>query len=260
MEFSLARRTIQISLILLAVALFLAACGKSKSAPTSRNVFYEVQTVSRSADRAAAGPTVVPASSLGIAVADQPILTPDLEAEWSINWICLSDRCQYETCVGAARSTVRDTVGERWLEIDRRVQWNESCGKRTSWLSQVDQYTGEERYPSQQDRLFNFWAGARAGTAQRRIALADGRAVNVWCTGPQQAEIAEGDGWTSLYDGEVCYDVQTGMLVFMSYIKRWVFTGAFQGSEYERAYFGDSETYEQMLESTNAALSFVEGE
>lgn len=260
MQRSLAHPIIRILLTLLVAALFLAACGKSKSAPTSRNLFYDVQTVSRSADRAAPSATVVPASSLGISLADQPILTPDLEAQWSVNWLCLSDRCQYETCVGTAHSSVRDRVGERWLEIDRRVQWNESCGKRTSWLSQVDQYTGEERYPSRQDRLFNFWAGAKAGTAQRRIPLQDGRSVNVWCTGPQQAEIAEEDGWTSLYDGEVCYDVETGMLVFMSYIKRWVFTGTFQGSEYERAYFGDSETYEQMLESTNAALSFVNEE
>ena len=247
----------QIGFFLLVAALLLAGCGRSKPAPPSRNVFYEVQTVARTAGKLAAAPTTVAASSLGISVADKPILTSDMDARWSINWLCLSDRCEFEQCVGAAHSTVRGIVSDRWLEVDRRVQWNEGCGKRTNWLSQVDQFTGEERYPSQQDRLFNFWAGARAGTAQRRIKLQDGRTVNVWCTGPQQAEVAEADGWTTLYDGEVCYDVKTGMLVSMSYLKRWVFTGSFQGSDYEQAYFGDSETYEQLLETTNAELSFV---
>ncbi|MBX3054373.1 MAG: hypothetical protein KF753_23065 [Caldilineaceae bacterium] len=250
--------TIRILICFFAGGLLLAACGKEEPAPPSRNVFYEVQTVSRVGDRMAPSPTGVAASSLSISVADKPILSPSLEAQWSINWLCLSDRCQFETCVGTAHSRVRDKIGERWLEIDRRVDWNEGCGKQTSWLSQVDQFTGEERYPSSQDRLFNFWAGAKAGAAQRRIQLQDGRAVDAWCTGPQQAEVAEADGWTTLYDGEVCYDVQTGMLVFMSYIKRWVFTGSFQGSDYERAYFGDSETYEQLLETTNAELSFAD--
>lgn len=247
--------------LLLAALLLPAGCGRDKTpTPPARNVYYEVQTVARTAGKPAAAPTRMAAAGLGIAVADQPILTPEMEARWSVNWLCLSDRCQFEQCVGTAHSSVRGVVAERWLEVDRRVEWNEGCGKQSSWLSQVDQFTGEERYPSRQDRLFHFWAGARAGTTQRRIPLQDGRAVNVWCTGPQQAEVAESDGWTSLYDGEVCYDVQTGMLVFMSYIKRWVFTGAFEGSDYERAYFGDSETYEQLLESTNAALSFVEGD
>jgi hypothetical protein len=90
------------------------------------------------------------------------------------------------------------------------------------------------------------------------VTLHDGRKVNVWCTGPTQAALAEQDGWTSLYDGEVCYDVRTGMLIFMSYMKRWVFTGIFEGKAYERAYFGDFETYQQLLETTNAHLSFVE--
>ena len=250
-------RTSQIIFALL-IAVLLTACGRSTTpTPPARNVFYEVQTVNRGAGGAAASPTTVAAASLNISVADKPILAPDLDARWSIHWLCLSDRCEFDQCVGTAQGAVRGIVSDRWLEVDRRVDWNEGCGKQTSWLSQVDQFTGEERYPSQQDRLFNFWAGARAGTAQRRIELEDGQLVNVWCTGPQQAEVAESDGWTTLYDGEVCYDVQTGMLVFMSYIKRWVFTGTFEGSDYERAYFGDSETYEQVLETTNAELSFA---
>lgn len=242
--------------LLLGTVLLLAACGRSEPTPPSRNVFYEVHTVDRTSGSASISSTTLDAADFNISVADKPILGPALDARWSIHWVCLSERCAFDQCVGAARSTVRSVVSDRWLEVDRRVQWNEGCGMQTSWLSQVDQFTGEERYPSQQDRLFNFWAGARAGTAQRRIELRDGRTVNTWCTDPQQAEVSEGDGWTTLYDGEVCYDVQTGMLVFMSYVKRWVFTGTFEGSDYERAYFGDSETYEQVLETTNAELSF----
>lgn len=244
--------------LLVLLGLILAACGRGRPTPPARNVFYEVYTAPPGTAGHDASPQRAPASTLGIELADKPILTPDFEARWSIDWLCMSDRCAFKTCKGEAHSTVRDTVRERWLEIDRRVDWNEGCGQRTSWLSQVDQFTGEERYPSRQDKLFNFWAGARAGAPERTIEIGDGREVNVWCTGPQQAEVAEDDGWTTLYDGEVCYDVRTGLLVYMSYIKRWVFTGEFQGQDYERAYFGDSETYEQLLESTNAELSFVE--
>ncbi|RME58480.1 MAG: hypothetical protein D6790_11915 [Caldilineae bacterium] len=253
-------RKVMLAGLLCLLGLLLAACGRERPTPPARNVFYEVYTTAPGTAGHDASPQRAPASSLGIELADKPILTPDFQATWSINWLCMSDRCAFETCTGTAHSKVRGMVGERWLEIDRRVDWNEGCGQRTSWLSQVDQFTGEERYPSRQDKLFNFWAGARAGAPDRTIEIGDGRKVNVWCTGPQQAEVEEDDGWTTLYDGEVCYDVATGMLIHMSYIKRWVFTGEFQGQEYERAYFGDSETYEQLLETTNAGLDFVVNE
>lgn len=238
--------------------LLLAGCGDDEPAPPAHNVFYEVQVVSPASGDGATQPVSVAASTLGIEVADQEVLAPDLQATWSINWNCLSEHCEFDTCIGTATSTVRDEVDERWLQIDRRVRWNEGCGQPTSWLAQVDRFNGAERYPSADDRLFNYWGGSQAGRAERRIELQDGRMVNVWCSGPQKAEVAEGEGWTSLYDGEVCYDVRTGMLVFMSYIKRWVFSGLFEGSEYEEAFFGDSETYEQLLQTTNAQLSWAE--
>lgn len=241
---------------ILLFSLVLVACTHQPT-PPSRNVFYEVKTVTTRESGTEPVPTTVPAQSLSIEVADDSLLPSDLEAEWSINWQCASERCQFDQCIGTAHSTVRDIIDERWLEIDRRVSWNDGCGKRTSWLSQVDRYSGQERYPSQEDRLFNFWAGARSARPERQITLGDGRPVNAWCTGPSTAEIQEEKGWTTLYDGEVCYDVGTGMLVSMSYIKRWVYTGTFEGKAYERAYFGDSETYEQRLESTNAQLSTV---
>jgi hypothetical protein len=41
----------------------------------------------------------------------------------------------------------------------------------------------------------------------------------------------------------------------MSYTKRWLFTGTFEGQTYERAYFGDNETYEFTLLETNVELT-----
>lgn len=241
----------------MAALFMLAGCGRREPTPPSLNLFYEVHTVSVSADQPEPMPTRLSSAEFAVAVVDEMLLDPDLAASWSIQWHCMSKHCEFDRCIGAARSTVRDVLDNRWLEIDRRVDWNEECGKPTHWLSQVDRYSGQERYPSQ-DALFQFWAGARAGAASEQITLADGRKVNAWCTGPQKAETVEENGWMTLYDGEVCYDVRTGMLVFMSYVKRWVFTGTFEGKPFERAYFGDSETYEQLLETTNAQLSFVE--
>lgn len=237
--------------------LLLAGCARDNPEPPSRNLFYEVQMASPADGDTDAAPAMISAEAAPVELSGDEVLSQSLEAEWTINWNCMSGRCRHEQCVGTARSRVRDVIRERWLEIDRRINWNEGCGRRTSWLSQVDRYTGVERYPSQEDRLFNFWGGSQAGLAERTIELSSGRQVDVWCTGPQQAQIDEGDGWATLFDGEVCYDVNTGMLVFMSYIKRWVFTGVFEGETYERAYFGDSETYEQLLTDTNAALSWA---
>lgn len=246
-----------VPLLLLGLALIVTACGKEEPSPPSRNLFHEVQVVSVVDDLPVPKPTTVSGTMLNLAVTDETLFEPDLTASWSINWNCTSDHCEFQQCIGSAHSAVREVLDDRWIEIDRRVDWNQGCGKANSWLSQIDRYSGQERYPSQ-DALFHFWAGAKAGLAQDQITLADGRKVDVWCTGPTKAEVAEDDGWLGLYDGEVCYDVRTGMLIFMSYIKRWVFTGIFEGKSYERAYFGDSETYEQLLETTNAQLSFVE--
>lgn len=242
--------------LLVWLGIVLAACGQDQPKPPARNVFYEIKRVAVSPDRPDPVPDTVDGNEFVVAVADEPLLDERLEASWSINWNCMSDHCEFDQCVGTAHSRVRDVLDNRWLEIDRRIDWNKECGKPASWLSQVDRYSGQERYPGE-DSLFQFWAGAKAASAAEALTLGDGRQVQVWCTGPQKAELAEKDGWMSLYDGEVCYDVRTGMLVFMSYMKRWVFTGIFEGKSYERAYFGDSETYEQLLETTNVQLSFV---
>ena len=75
----------------------------------------------------------------------------------------------------------------------------------------------------------------------------DGRKVVVWCSGPHETEIEEGGGWTTVYKGNTCHDVNTGELVSLSYTKRWLFSGEYDGQKYERAYFGDFESLEQRL-------------
>ena len=55
----------------------------------------------------------------------------------------------------------------------------------------------------------------------------------------------------------VLLDRNTGMLAYMNYIKRWLFTGEYEGQNYERAFFGDVERLEQRLVNTNAGLLLV---
>ena len=50
------------------------------------------------------------------------------------------------------------------------------------------------------------------------------------------------------------HDVATGMLVYMNYVKRWLYSGDFEGKTYDRAYFGDSERLVQRLADTTAPV------
>ncbi|RME52677.1 MAG: hypothetical protein D6790_18430, partial [Caldilineae bacterium] len=86
--------------------------------------------------------------------------------------------------------------------------------------------------------------------------LDDGREVRVNCQEGLSGEAEEGEGWTTVYEGTACYDVRTGMMVTLSYTKKWLFTGEYEGQSYDRAFFGDTEVYELELVSTNAELAF----
>ena len=44
----------------------------------------------------------------------------------------------------------------------------------------------------------------------------------------------------------------------VSYTKRWLFSGEYDGQKYERAYFGDYEVLDQYLVDTNVDLAFLE--
>ena len=52
--------------------------------------------------------------------------------------------------------------------------------------------------------------------------------------------------------------MKTGALTLLTYTKRWLYSGEYDGETYSRAYFGDSETLEQRLIGTNIELGFAE--
>ncbi len=180
----------------------------------------------------------------------------DLTATWSVDYECDSQRCVVPKCEGEIQALVRNAEDKRWLEIERQVSWQGDCGEPATWVHQIDRFTGEERYSNDSELFFfNYWVGKEPGEANSLYTLPDGRQVLAWCSEPQGTEVEEANGWTAVYDGKVCYDQRTGMLVSMEYTKRWLFTGSFEGEEYDRAYFGDMERYQIRLEETNAKLA-----
>lgn len=180
----------------------------------------------------------------------------DFRATWRVDYTCDSDRCAVPACSGTMSAAGRQFVRTTYLEIDRRVEWAEGCGDDSYWLHQVDNFSGNERYPRTADSpLFHFWIGALSAAATERVTLADGQSVAVICAGPYTQETAEDDGWTSVYTGNTCHDLRTGMIVTMHYDKKWLFSGEFEGKTYSREFFGDRESYQLTLSETNAELA-----
>ncbi|MBX2998056.1 MAG: SH3 domain-containing protein [Caldilineaceae bacterium] len=196
------------------------------------------------------------------AAREQPILGPlfpqDLQAQWDVNYACGSERCEVVRCSAVISATVRSASDPRWLEVERKVTWDEGCGENSTWLHQIDRTDGAERYESTANFfLFNFWAGIEPGPINSLFSLAPDAQVKTWCSEEQVLDLEEGDGWSARYNGMTCHDVRTGMLVAMKYTKRWLFTGEYEGEAYENAYFGDFEVYEVRLNNTNVELDFV---
>lgn len=192
-----------------------------------------------------------------------PVVTPlfdeNLEATWRVDWQCGSERCDVKHCTATVHATAGESGNQQWLQVAHEAQWADDCFPPDSWVFQVDRYTGRERSGQFIDNfLYNYWLGMEPGPATNVFTLDDGRKVVVWCSGPHELEIAEGDGWDTVYQGETCHDVRTGTLVSLSYTKRWLFTGEYQGQQYERAYFGDYETLEQYLVDANYSLYYVD--
>jgi len=183
------------------------------------------------------------------------VLPEDLSTTWRIRWECYSPGCKFDVCEGQSVAKVRKVLNERWLEIERKATWEGQCGEPSTWILQVDRYSGEERPLPGGEPLFRFFEGwANLGEANRTFAR-DEEKIPMWCTAPRSREEERGDGWTVIFEGEACYDLRSGMLFTISYTKRWLFTGTFEGKQYERQYFGDYEVYEQTLKETNVALS-----
>lgn len=195
-----------------------------------------------------------------VATAEGDALLPaDLSANWNVEWSCNSDRCEVKLCSAEVAAQVTRPVADGYLPVEHTVTWADDCFNTDAWTFEVNQVSGQERSGEAGDNfLYGYWLGAQPGEANGVFPLDDERGVLVYCAGPQEVEIEEGGGWTTVYEGSTCHDVKTGMLVYMDYTKRWLFTGDFEGKTYERSYFGDSEKLEQRLVETNALLEFAE--
>ena len=176
-----------------------------------------------------------------------PLIPDDLEATWAVRWECHAEGCVQEECLGQSQASTLQVRSTRWLEVKREATWVEQCGEREEWIAQVDRYTGQERQTTGGDApLFSIFAGANPGPENRSIDLLD-RRLSLWCTDKRTKEVEQGKGWTVVFEGEACYDRQSGVLATMQYLKRWLFTGDFEGKTYDRQYFGDYEVYQQIL-------------
>ncbi len=188
-----------------------------------------------------------------------PLLLSDLASTWEVDWQCGSERCEVKQCSATVQATVDGAANQQLLTVNHEVTWDDTCFATDAWIFEVNQFSGRERTGQYEDNfLYGYWLGADPGAANGAYTLPDGQADAVWCSGPHTVEIEEGAGWTTVYEGNTCHDVRTGMLVVLSYNKRWLFTGEFEGQQYERAYFGDNETLRQRLVDTNVELFFVE--
>jgi hypothetical protein len=198
------------------------------------------------------------ADAVPVVAAGEALLPADMNAAWNVEWSCNSDRCEVKQCTADVQAQVTRPVSNGFLPVEHTVTWADECFNTDAWTFEVDQATGEERSGEASDNfLYGYWLGAEPGEANGVLPLEDDRGVVVFCSEPQKVEIEEGGGWTTVYEGSTCHDVNTGMLVYMNYVKRWLFTGEFEGKTYDRAYFGDSEELEQRLVETNVDLEYA---
>jgi hypothetical protein len=204
--------------------------------------------------------SVVRLAGEGEAVAiSQPVFGPDLSAEWSVDWQCGSERCEVKECTATVAANVNRDIAQQLLPIDHQVTWADACFETDSWIFEVDQYTGQERTGEYEANfLYSYWLGKEPGEANGVYRFDNGQAIAVHCSGPHEVEVEEEGGWTTVYEGNTCHDLRTGMLVYLSYNKRWLFTGEYECQTYDRAYFGDFESLEQKLVDTNATLLYVQ--
>jgi hypothetical protein len=186
------------------------------------------------------------------------LLPENLDARWQVDWSCGSERCEVKQCVGTISAKVDDGDVEQWLQVNHNVTWDEGCFEDDSWVFEVDRFSGQERSGAFIDDFrYNYWLGSQPGPATNVFTFDDGRQVAVWCGAEQEFDVPVGDGWTNAIQGHTCHDVRTGEMVYITYTTRWLYTGQYEGQNYDRAYFGDYETLEQYLVDTNAELSYI---
>jgi hypothetical protein len=189
----------------------------------------------------------------------EPLLPAELQANWQVEWACGSERCDVKQCTGNITAEVTEGNTEQWLQVEHVVAWDNECFEGDSWVFEVDRFSGSERSGAYVDDFrYNYWLGSQPGPATNVFRFDDGRQVAVWCGPEQDFDVPVGDGWTNEVEGYTCHDVRTGEMVYIKYTTRWLYTGSYEGQNYERAYFGDYETLEQYLVETNAELSYIE--
>jgi hypothetical protein len=189
----------------------------------------------------------------------RPVFSADFSADWTVDWQCGSERCEVKQCTANVTASVEQGPSQQLLSVNHEVVWADECFAQDAWVFEVNQYTGREESGEYEDNfLYSYWTGAEPGRPNGVYELENGDTAAVYCSGPHEVEVEEGGGWTTVYEGNTCHDVRTGMLVYMAYNKRWLYTGDFEGETYEREYFGDFETLEQKLVETDAELFFVE--
>ena len=193
-------------------------------------------------------------------VSSEALFDSDLGAIWDITWECDSEegRCTIDNCTAVVTAGVNRAGDDQYLPIEYNVTWSDSCFDTDSWVFDVDPFTGRERSGEYaQNFLYSYWTGAGTEDVSGVYPISDDSGIVVACKGPETVEVEEGNGWTTVYEGNVCHDQRTGMLVYMNYTKRWLYTGEFEGEIYERAFFGDVEHLEQRLAETNIQLQEV---
>lgn len=196
----------------------------------------------------------------GIVVVE-PVFPEDLAATWRVDWACGSERCEVKECSATVDAAVGDVTSQQGLRLDHIVTWDDDCFPTDEWSFEVNRFSGQEISSSSEDNfLYGYWLGPQPGERNSTFELADGRQVGAWCSGPYEVEIEEGDGWLTVYQGNTCHDVRTGMLLSLTYEKRWLFTGEFDGRTYERQYFGDAEALNQTLTETSVELQYVDAQ
>lgn len=194
------------------------------------------------------------------AISSEALFGSDLEATWDIDWECESeeDRCTIDACTAQVIAAVTRDSDDQYLPIEYNVTWSDDCFDTDSWVFEVDPYTGRERTGEYTDNfLYSYWTSAGGEDISGVFPWSDDSGIVVACKGPETVEVEEGNGWTTVYEGNVCHDQRTGMLVYMNYTKRWLYTGEFEGETFDRAFFGDVEHLEQRLTETNIQLQEV---
>jgi len=201
---------------------------------------------------------VVDANADALALSVLQSLFPDnVAAVWDVDYQCGSDQCAERACSAEVTTLERSDLDRFWLVLDRDIKWTEGCGQDSVWRHQLDRFDGRDLFAGQAEVfLTDYWRGANPGPANSVFTDADGQKVASWCNDQLTGEVQEADGWLNTYEGVACYDMRTGVLLSMSYVKRWLFSGEYAGEQYNRAYLGDFEMYEVKLKQTNIELAF----